>query len=365
MRVSQSSPSSLLLWILCTLFAKRSRVNGFVTVPVDRHHRQTCTTTSVNHPTVNNNHGTNFVLHAQLQQEQQHKQQPVQRRKRDWFLRTILRRRSDGGTLRSSNRPIIRNITTLSELEEHWRDEQGLFTIQQSGNGGAPDRPELPKDYNALLRSMNVMGDTQMIGSSVFRNYTHPVVQLLHERSRTGTIMSRAFTPPDTLSKEDIRTIADVRRDIWTNSFTGLCVGTLAGFCVHSLAAMGHRRGTWKLSFLNRNTAFFSVLLGGAVGSFVMSITTGKNEVHNLHPIFQVGARTLENSGDDSAAGGLDHVERERNRLYRRATLTKAMERGGGGLSDSHGGHWVEEAESENESLSNRGSNAGSPSPAS
>jgi hypothetical protein len=173
--------------------------------------------------------------------------------------------------------------------------------------------------------------------------------------------MSRAFTPPDTLSKEDIRTIADVRRDIWTNSFTGLCVGTVAGFCLHSLAAIGHRRGTWKLSFLNRNTAFFSVLLGGAVGSFVMSITTGKNEVHNLHPIFQVGARTLE---DDSLAAGLGHVERERNRLYRRATLTKAMERGGG-LSDSHGGHWVEDAESENESLSDSGSNANPPSPAS
>jgi hypothetical protein len=157
--------------------------------------------------------------------------------------------------------------------------------------------------------------------------------------------MSRAFTPPETLSKEEIRTIADVRRDIWTNSFRGLCIGTVAGFAIHATAHMGHRRGLWKMSFLNRNTAFLSVLLGGAVGSFVMSVTTGKNEVHNLHPIFQVGARPSNTSDGINTMGNsdsvLDREDRERNRLYRRATLIKSMEHVGGGLSDSHGGQWV------------------------
>lgn len=181
--------------------------------------------------------------------------------------------------------------------------------------------------------------------------------------------MSRAFHPPDTLSKEEIRTIADVRRDIWTNGFAGLGVGTVSGFALYSVAKLGQRRGLWKLPFLNRNTAFLSVLLGGAVGSFVMATTAGKNEVHQLHPIFRAGARTHHQNEDSLLSAyelsllqakerdedlkslesrrhmtGAEHdvverVRREKNRLYRRATLTQSMEHGG--LSDAHGGHWV------------------------
>lgn len=130
---------------------------------------------------------------------------------------------------------------------------------------------------------------------------------------------------------------------------------------------------------MNRNTAFLSVLLGGAIGSFAMATTTGKNEVHQLHPIFQVGSRTNPNSKIDSSSSlsayelsllqakerdedlrslesrrhmttaeqdVMDRVRREKNRLYRRATLTKSMEHVGG-LSDSHGGHWVQDAEAD------------------
>jgi hypothetical protein len=182
--------------------------------------------------------------------------------------------------------------------------------------------------------------------------------------------MSRAFTPPESLSKEEIRTIADVRREIWTASFTGLAAGTISGFALHSVAKLGQRRGLWKLPFLNRNTAFLSVLLGGAIGSFVMATTTGKNEVHHLHPIFEVGARKREDSSLSAYELSLlqakdrdedlrslesrrhmtgveqdvvERVKREKNRLYRRATLTQSMEHGG--LSDSHGGHWIKDDE--------------------
>jgi hypothetical protein len=197
----------------------------------------------------------------------------------------------------------------------------------------------------------------------------------LFAHRRLGSIdakMSRAFHPPDTLSKDEIRTIADVRRDIWTNGFAGLGVGTVSGYALYSVAKLGQRRGFWKAPFLNRNVAFLSALLGGAVGSFVMATTTGKNEVHQLHPIFQAGARTPKN--DDSSLSAyemsllqakerdedlrslesqrhmtgveqdvVERVRRERNRLYRRATLTKSMEQGG--LSDSHGGRWVPDEE--------------------
>lgn len=183
--------------------------------------------------------------------------------------------------------------------------------------------------------------------------------------------MSRAFTPPDSLSKEDIRKIADVRRSIWKNAFVGLGTGTLIGIVGHSAAQLGNRRGWWKLP-LSRNTAFLTVMLGGAFGSFLASVTTGKNEVHNLHPIYEIGAtpgekrdtpyqqslkrareredelRTIERHRTGRGLADVIHdkeaaerVERERNRLFRRATLERNLQEGHGGLSDSHGGHWV------------------------
>lgn len=178
--------------------------------------------------------------------------------------------------------------------------------------------------------------------------------------------MSRAFTPPDTLSKDEIRTIADVRRHIWTQALTGLAAGTVTGYALHTVASIGHRRGYWKMPYLNRNTALLSVLLSGAMGSFIMATTAGRNEVHNLHPIFEVGAKnknlaeeSLEQAkqrntdlrylekrqrGQQLNAGEqdvIDRVKREKNRLYRRASLTQSMEHSG--ISDSHGGHWVED----------------------
>lgn len=33
--------------------------------------------------------------------------------------------------------------------------------------------------------------------------------------------MTRGLVPPDTLTKDDIRTLGDVRRDIWTNAAVG------------------------------------------------------------------------------------------------------------------------------------------------
>ena len=186
--------------------------------------------------------------------------------------------------------------------------------------------------------------------------------------------MSRAFTPPDTLSKENIRTIAEVRRNIWAEAFRGLLVGTFSGFGLHAAAQFGHNRGFWKMAFLNRNTALLSVLLGGALGSFVNATTEGKNQVHNLHPIFQVGARPplltpdgkvmspyqhqleemrqrevevqiLEARRDRTASEQeyLDNARREKNRLLRRASLSQSLlQEGHHGLSDAHGGHWVE-----------------------
>lgn len=152
--------------------------------------------------------------------------------------------------------------------------------------------------------------------------------------------MTRAFTPPETLSKEEIRTIADVRRDIWTDAFYGMGVGCISGICLHTVANFASRRGLVKGLNLNRNTAFFSFLAGGAFGSFLMATTTGKNAVHKLHPIFEVGSKTKK----ESLVRDRDFEERKKNRVLRRKTLQETLEHQHG-LSDSHGGKWASEDE--------------------
>jgi hypothetical protein len=106
--------------------------------------------------------------------------------------------------------------------------------------------------------------------------------------------MSSAFTPPDSLSKDDRRTIADVRRAIWINGFLGLGAGTVTGMAGHFtlqklqrkyVTAEGTRGASdagWMyrclrmLPPLGRNTFLLSLLGGGALGSFVSSTTAGE-----------------------------------------------------------------------------------------
>lgn len=150
--------------------------------------------------------------------------------------------------------------------------------------------------------------------------------------------MTRAFTPPETMSKEDIRKVADVRRDIWTSAFWGMGVGSLGCFLVHGVA-----RRTKMGATLNRNTALLSFLAGGAFGSFLMATTTGKNEVHKIHDVFTVGSKQ-EIERQQREAMDPERQERARNRLLRRKTLGDTIQHGQG-ITDSHGGRWAREDE--------------------
>jgi predicted acylesterase/phospholipase RssA len=67
----------------------------------------------------------------------------------------------------------IYEINTVEELEAYYSDEKGRF---RKKNGEI--------DYDLLLRSLSVSGDTQIIGSTEYLDYVHPVVKLLHERKR-------------------------------------------------------------------------------------------------------------------------------------------------------------------------------------
>mmetsp|Transcript_23387 Transcript_23387/g.67392 ORF Transcript_23387/g.67392 Transcript_23387/m.67392 type:complete len:225 (-) Transcript_23387:95-769(-) len=176
--------------------------------------------------------------------------------------------------------------------------------------------------------------------------------------------MSRAFSPPDTLSKDDIRTLGDVRRNIWTAGFTGLAYGSVTGFASHSIIKYVYNKLPEKQKLkmaapndvpfrFTRNTAFLSVMVGGAVGSFVMATAAGKNRVHKLAPIYEAGKK----EGVVSSAGGMSDYqrdlqraqereeeirERNRRRLSRRKTMRQRLEEGHG-LSDSHSGNWADD----------------------
>ena len=98
----------------------------------------------------------------------------------------------------------------------------------------------------------------------------------------------------------------------------------------------------------------FAFLGGGALGSFLMSSATGKNQVHNLHPIFEVGKRepsdglteyqrSLQQAQESTPNTNTQlPLELRKNRTIRRNTMRETIEKGHG-LSDSHGGQWVED----------------------
>ena len=144
---------------------------------------------------------------------------------------------------------------------------------------------------------------------------------------------------------------------------------------------LGNRNKLWKVK-LNKNTFLLSSLLGGAIGSYIYALTTGRNVVHNLYPIFERAVRAKELSYEEalelatakeaetkllaqnrkengrhhpynnSEVGkndfengkrqeSVERLRRETNRLYRKVTMKRTLTAKQGGLSDSHGGHWL------------------------
>ncbi|KAL9187080.1 hypothetical protein ACHAXT_010800 [Thalassiosira profunda] len=199
--------------------------------------------------------------------------------------------------------------------------------------------------------------------------------------------MSRSFTPPDTLSDDDIRTVADVRRAVWINGLFGLGAGTAAGTTGHLVlqklqkmyvpegppAAGKASEGGWiyrclrPLPPLGKNTFLLSLLGGGALGSFVMSTTAGKNAVHLLHPIFNIGRNehagkspyqiaisTAEEQDIDATTKSFvneDDLDADHHRsrsLRRKASMKRRLE-SGHSLSDTHGNTWPTEVEETDE----------------
>jgi hypothetical protein len=102
--------------------------------------------------------------------------------------------------------------------------------------------------------------------------------------------MSKAFTPPDSLSDDDILAIADVRRSVWTGGFRGLAFGLCSGVLAHFAAKTFLPPKYFPVVFKQGKYAFLWTLGGGAVFSFVGASVAGKNSVHWMHDTFNRGA---------------------------------------------------------------------------
>jgi hypothetical protein len=77
-------------------------------------------------------------------------------------------------------------INTLEELDAYWKDPERRFrnSNTNSNDKQSENNEEDDINYDALLKSLHVQGDTQIIGSPDHKDYTHPVVKILHERKR-------------------------------------------------------------------------------------------------------------------------------------------------------------------------------------
>ncbi|KAL7480569.1 hypothetical protein ACHAW6_011191 [Cyclotella cf. meneghiniana] len=74
-------------------------------------------------------------------------------------------------------------INTVKDLDDYFNDVQGRFRKQNGQQEGSTANVD-NTDYDSLLASLSVKGDTQILGSPHNKDVVHPVVQLLHERRR-------------------------------------------------------------------------------------------------------------------------------------------------------------------------------------
>ena len=84
-----------------------------------------------------------------------------------------------------SKKPTIQyNVLDPDDIDAYFRDEDKKFRDKKG---------EI--DYDTLLASLQVKGDTQMIGSKDDLDYVHPVAQLLHERKHNNSQPSESLRP--------------------------------------------------------------------------------------------------------------------------------------------------------------------------
>ena len=139
--------------------------------------------------------------------------------------------------------------------------------------------------------------------------------------------MSKAFTPPDTMSDEDILAVADVRRGIWTGGFKGLGGGLLLGYVGHLGASLLLPAKFFPPKFKQNKYAFLWSLGLGAAGSFVSASSAGKNQVHGMYDVFSRGAKPQLSDYQEAAGQGQDPRQAAMESSARRANALESTKK--------------------------------------
>eukprot|EP00545_Synedropsis_sp_CCMP1620_P000637 CAMPEP_0119004626 /NCGR_PEP_ID=MMETSP1176-20130426/1256_1 /TAXON_ID=265551 /ORGANISM="Synedropsis recta cf, Strain CCMP1620" /LENGTH=533 /DNA_ID=CAMNT_0006956357 /DNA_START=153 /DNA_END=1754 /DNA_ORIENTATION=+ len=92
-------------------------------------------------------------------------------------LLSLTQRPTTNVALRAKTEDLKFELHTEEQLDKYFDESTDLFRTKRGGK----------IDYKGRLKAAHVEGDTQLIGSPQFPNATHPVVQLLHHRRKTGT----------------------------------------------------------------------------------------------------------------------------------------------------------------------------------
>ena len=108
-----------------------------------------------------------------------HESNSTSKRKRILNVLGLEKLTTKKGRRKSTQKPLESGpfqISTLKDLDDYFDDVKLRFRKGESS--------EQDIDYDALLASLSVEGDTQIVGSPEHKDLVHPVVQLLHERRR-------------------------------------------------------------------------------------------------------------------------------------------------------------------------------------
>lgn len=141
------------LWFLTLLWARLDAVNGFV--PLKQKHMHLSSTSLFS--STNN--------------------QRTRLRRRDQIFKKLgIRPKGSGLAAKKGKESEQRyRIEKPEDLDAYFEDEERRFR---------KDNGEI--DYSALLKALDVRGDTQIIGDPSRPDYTHPVAQILHARKRAA-----------------------------------------------------------------------------------------------------------------------------------------------------------------------------------
>ncbi|KAJ1456523.1 hypothetical protein M885DRAFT_616163 [Pelagophyceae sp. CCMP2097] len=121
-----------------------------------------------------------------------------------------------------------------------------------------------------------------------------------------------AFNPPKYLDKQDIKSIADVRRTLWTGGFQGMAFGLVAG-CGGWFAA----KYTNQLPTHMRHPNFlFGATLGsGALCMYLGATLAGKNQMWHINDVVTKHAKPPPRQTEGASDYRAQLAENERDKL--------------------------------------------------